>query len=71
MDYGRLAELTLRVQHRHSDGTWGALEPVPSHHDPADHDPERDWRLRDDLPLQDLRRGGPRPTLDDPGDPRS
>jgi hypothetical protein len=35
----RIAELTL--EHRHNDGTWGALEPV--HHDPADHDPERDW----------------------------
>ncbi len=31
------------IQHRHSDGTWGALEPQASHHDPAAHDPERDW----------------------------
>jgi hypothetical protein len=44
MDYGRMAELTLRVQHRHSDGSWGSLEPQPSSaHDPADLDPERDW----------------------------
>ena len=43
MDYGRIAELTLRVKHRHEDGSWGTLEPSPSHHDPAAHDPERDW----------------------------
>ncbi len=36
---GRLLELQL--QHRHSDGSWGEME--RSHHDPADHDPERDW----------------------------
>lgn len=34
-------ELTLN--HRHEDGSWGRLEPRPTHHDPADHDPERDW----------------------------
>jgi hypothetical protein len=37
----QLAELDLRLEHRHSDGTWSALK--RSHHDPADHDPERDW----------------------------
>ena len=42
MDFGRMSELTLRVQHRHQDGTWGSLEPEP-HHDPASHDPEREW----------------------------
>jgi hypothetical protein len=31
----------LRIEHRHSDGTWSAFE--RSHHDPADHDPERGW----------------------------
>lgn len=36
-------ESVLRLEHRHDDGTWSALEPRPSHHDAADHDPERDW----------------------------
>jgi hypothetical protein len=31
----------LRIEHRHSDGSWSPLE--RSHHDPADHDPERGW----------------------------
>jgi hypothetical protein len=35
----RLAELQL--QHRHDDGSWSPL--LPAHHDPAAHDPERDW----------------------------
>jgi hypothetical protein len=42
MDY-RLQELSLRLRHQHDDGTWGQFEPRPSHHDPAEHDPERDW----------------------------
>lgn len=42
MDFGRVNEMTLQLQHRHSDGTWSALEPR-SHHDAADHDPEREW----------------------------
>jgi hypothetical protein len=37
------ADFLVRVQHRHSDGTWGELAQRPSHHDPADHDPEHDW----------------------------
>ena len=37
----RLAEIQL--EHRHNDGSWGELEPRPSHHDPAAHDPEREW----------------------------
>ena len=36
-------EQTLRLEHRHGDGSWSPLELRPSHHDPADHDPERDW----------------------------
>jgi hypothetical protein len=36
-------EQTLRLEHRHGDGTWAPLEPRRGHHDPADHDPERDW----------------------------
>jgi hypothetical protein len=43
MDFGRIAELTLRLQHRHDDGSVGIFEPAPSHHDPAAHDQERDW----------------------------
>ena len=42
MDYGRISELSLGLQHRHSDGSWSPLEPRSSH-DPADHDPEREW----------------------------
>jgi hypothetical protein len=33
----------IRLEHRHEDGSWAQLVPRPSHHDPADHDPERDW----------------------------
>jgi len=39
--YGRIAEATLMIEHRHSDGSWGRFE--RAHHDAADHDPERDW----------------------------
>lgn len=39
--YNQLAELSLRLEHRHSDGSWGELK--RSHHEVADHDPERDW----------------------------
>ena len=43
MDLARIAELNLRFEHRHSDGTMGTFEPTSSHHSPSDHDPERDW----------------------------
>lgn len=43
MDLARVAELNLRFQHRHDDGSLGTFEPEPSHHSPTDHDPERDW----------------------------
>jgi hypothetical protein len=36
-------ESVLRLEHRHDDGSWSTFEPRPSHHDAADHDPERDW----------------------------
>ena len=36
---GRLAE--MRLEHRHNDGSWSALQ--PAHHDASAHDPERDW----------------------------
>jgi hypothetical protein len=43
MDYSRMGELLMK--HRHSDGSWGSFEPKQTHHDPADHDPERRWSL--------------------------
>jgi hypothetical protein len=43
MDRVRIAELELRMQHRHGDGSWGEFAPRPSHHSPSEHDPERDW----------------------------
>ena len=43
MDLARIAELNLRFQHRHDDGSVGTFEPEPSHHSPNAHDPERDW----------------------------
>lgn len=43
MDRMRLAEIELRMQHRHADGSWGDLERRPAHHSPSDHDPEREW----------------------------
>lgn len=43
MDSLRLAELRFEMQHRHSDGSWSPLEPRPSHHSPAEEDPERAW----------------------------
>jgi hypothetical protein len=42
MDLARVAELQLRLQHRHDDGTWGSFEPREPH-DPAELDPERGW----------------------------
>jgi len=39
--YGRITEASLRLEHRHSDGTWGSFEPLQ--HDASAHDPERDW----------------------------
>ncbi len=40
----RMAELMFRLEHRHSDGSWGSLEPRPAHHDAAEHDPEAGGR---------------------------
>ena len=36
-------ETALRLEHRHDDGSWSPLVLRPSHHDAAEHDPERDW----------------------------
>jgi len=44
VDYGRMQEIMLDVQHRHSDGSWGSLEPDTSHHEATQHDPERGWQ---------------------------
>jgi hypothetical protein len=41
MDLARVADLNIRFQHRHSDGTLGTFEPEPDPHSP--HDPEHDW----------------------------
>ena len=43
MDLVRVGEYSLHLRHRHDDDTWGTFEPVPSHHSPAEHDPEREW----------------------------
>jgi hypothetical protein len=34
----------FRIQHRHSDGSWASMDPVP--HDAAAHDGERSWLRR-------------------------
>lgn len=36
----------LRLEHRHGDGSWSALEPRAREHSVADHDPERGWSRR-------------------------
>jgi hypothetical protein len=41
---GQLAGRGLVLEHRHSDGSWGRMEPEPEHHDPAQHDPEEGWQ---------------------------
>jgi hypothetical protein len=46
MDQARLAEIALRIEHRHDDGTWGEMREHRGHHAPSDHDPERGWNLR-------------------------
>jgi hypothetical protein len=40
--YSQLLAHSMRVEHRHSDGSWGGLEPSPAH-DAAESDPERGW----------------------------
>ena len=39
MDQARLYAATFELQHQHG-GEW---TPMREHHDPADHDAERDW----------------------------
>jgi hypothetical protein len=45
MDQQRFIETELLLRHRHTDGSWGEMVEDRSHHDPADHDPERRWGL--------------------------
>ena len=59
MDIARTAELTLRLQHRHSDGSWSPLEPR-SPHDAAVARSRARLGGRHDLRLQGVRGGGPR-----------
>lgn len=37
----RMSAMTVRLQHRHNDGSWSDLERRA--HDPAGGDPERGW----------------------------
>jgi hypothetical protein len=72
MDFGRIAELNLRLQHEHSDGTWGSFEPVPSeHHESSAHDPERDWLSGKILRCKSCDEEVHVETVDDPRDPRT
>lgn len=43
MDLLRSADTAYQLRHQHRDGAWAVMEEVPSHHTPADHDPERGW----------------------------
>ena len=43
MDQLRFAEIQYRIEHRHKDGAWGAMEEQSTHHGAAEHDPERGW----------------------------
>ena len=40
MDQARLYGAQFEMTHRHGSGEW---TPMREHHDPADHDAERDW----------------------------
>ena len=70
MDFGRISELSLRIQHRHTDGTWGDLEPSDEHHDPAEHDPEQEWGTGTLYLCKACGEGVVVSTADDPTDPR-
>lgn len=37
---------TFTVEHAHRDGTRGLMVEDRTHHDPADHDPERFWNRK-------------------------
>lgn len=42
----RSYEILYRLEHRHKNGSWGEMVEDRSHHDAAQHDPERSWGLR-------------------------
>jgi hypothetical protein len=46
MDQARIAEIALRIEHRHSDDTWGVMEEERRHPDSAALDMERGWGIR-------------------------
>ena len=47
MDQARIAEIALRIEHRHHDDTWGVMEEERHHgHDSAESDPERGWGIK-------------------------
>ena len=46
MDQSRIVEMALRIEHRHSDGSWGELQEERTADSPANHDPERAWGFR-------------------------
>ena len=46
MDNIRLQEAQYRIEHRHGDGSWAPMVEEGSHHDSAQHDPERSWGKR-------------------------
>lgn len=46
MDQQRFIQAEYQLRHRHDDGSWADMQEVPSHHDAAQHDPERAWGLR-------------------------
>jgi hypothetical protein len=70
MDFGRISELSLRLQHRHSDGTWGSLE-RREHSDVADHDPEREWATGEVYACTTCDEEVHVQTVEDPTDPRT
>ena len=44
MDQTRIVEMALRIEHQHTDGSWGEMiEDHRTQLSPVDHDPERTW----------------------------
>jgi hypothetical protein len=42
----RYLETSFQLEHRHNDGSWSSLSEERTHHDAAEHDPERRWGIR-------------------------
>jgi hypothetical protein len=70
MDFGRISELSLRLQHRHSDGTWGSFV-QREHSDVADHDPEYEWARGEVYACTSCDEEVHVQTVEDPADPRT